>query len=339
MKEFGSDFHYLKKGDNASGLIGHYYPDAVYYASGRQALIDLYKQMGWKRLWVPEYFCYEVLGSMERAGLNLKFYIDYPLSNDEEVLSSLHFEDGDALFRMNYFGLRSRRSNSAIQVPVVEDHTHDLIGDWASNSDADWCIASLRKSLPLAEGGILWSPKGYHLPEAPVMTTLNNRLAALRWNAMRLKTSFLDNKIFDKTEFRNIMVTTEDQFDSLELSALDPETVDYLGHFDVGLWLKGKQKNWTVLKDVKTGSFNVLLPETEDCTPFSLILLFKNEEERNRYRMALIEKNVFPAILWSIPSGKQSVVADFSRRMLSIHCDARYCSDDLFRLRSIIIGC
>lgn len=60
---------------------------------------------------------------------------------------------------MNYFGLRTSRSNQSLPIPVIEDHSHDLLGRWPLYSDADWCIASIRKTLPTIEGGMVWSPK------------------------------------------------------------------------------------------------------------------------------------------------------------------------------------
>lgn len=337
MKEFGSNFHYVQmKGDHTLKCD---YPDAVYYATGRHALIDLYRQMGWKRLWVPEYFCYEVLGSMQREGVNLSFYADYPTIDEDCEVSRLPFENGDALLRVNYYGLRSRRDNHAIDVPVVEDHTHDLIGDWACHSDADWCIASLRKTLPLAEGGMLWSPRGHRLPAEPHESPSNHALAAGMWHAMRLKTLYLEDKIRNKSEFRQTMVAAEESMDTLELSALDQETADYIKTFDVLQWYRRKRENWSALSDIQSDKFRVLLPESSDCNPFSLTLLFNEKQERDRYRRALIDQDVYPAILWEIPAGKQPLVSDFSLRMLSIHCDARYSKDDISKLRSIIIGC
>ena len=339
MKEFGSNFHYLQIEANVAEVLGHYYPDAAYYAIGRHALIDLYRQMGWKRLWVPEYFCYEVLGSMQREGVNVVFYTDFPTSNEEKELQGLPFEKGDALLRVNYFGLRAKRSNSAIPVPVVEDHTHDLIGNWAQNSDADWCIASLRKTLPLAEGGILWSPRGNRLPKASRESSQNAKLAALMWDAMRKKSLYLENRIQDKAGFRDVMTTVEEQFDQLEISALDSETSDYIKFFDIQKWYSRKRENRLVLKSLQKDDFKILEPETEDCNPFSLTLLFSDEEDRDRYRKRLIENDVYPAILWNIPSGKHPDVVRFSKRMLSIHCDARYSLDDVSKLRSIMNGC
>lgn len=339
MKEYGSDFHYIQPCDSAVENFSSFYPDAVFYASGRHALIDLYKQMKWNRIWVPDYFCYEVLGSLKQAGLNLEFYTDCPLFNDNELMPSLPYKDGDVLFRVNYFGLRSKRSNNSIPVPVVEDHTHDLIGDWAINSDADWCIASLRKTLPLAEGGVVWSPKGFRIPTLPKVTESNEELASRRWNAMRQKALYLDDKIQDKSEFRAELMSTEEQFDSMNVSGPDSITADYIERFDLNHWYLRKRENWSILKDIETDAFRVLEPENSNCNPFSLTLLFNDEEQRNHYRQTLISKDVYPAILWAIPPLKRPELKDFSSRVLSIHCDARYVIDDMIKLRDIITDC
>lgn len=340
MKEFGSDFHFIPTRKSSGNAIGDYYPEAIFYADGRQALVDLYKKQGWKRLWVPEYFCYEVLSSMENKGVHLRFYPDYPLADERETLLGLPFEVGDALLRVNYFGLRSRRSNQGIQVPVIEDHTHDLIGDWATNSDADWCIASLRKTLPLAEGGILWSPKGFKLHSLPELMPENESLASKRWRAMRMKTLFLKNEIGDKSEFRNDLVTTEAEFDVMNVSAIDIETSDYLIQFDIDQWYKQKRVNREILKETSNPSFSFTIVEPEDsgCNPFSMTLLFDNVTERNVFREYLINRSVYPAILWAIPETPSPNVKDFSERMLSIHCDGRYNRYEIMQLRDLIAG-
>ena len=106
----------------------------------------------WKRLFVPEYFCYKVIGAIRTTGIELVFYPDYPLADDETIINHRsNFVEGDVILRMNYFGLRSRRDNSNLNVTVIEDHSHDLFSEWALNSNADWCIASLRKSLPIPD--------------------------------------------------------------------------------------------------------------------------------------------------------------------------------------------
>ena len=336
MKEFGSDFHYLPIRESTGLVIGGYFPDALYYACGRQPIIDLYKQNDWKRLWVPEYFCHEVLATMRRNGVNCCYYPDYPLANDREIVLSLPYEAGDALLRVNYFGLRSKRNNDGIPVPVIEDHTHDLIGDWATNSDADWCIASLRKTLPIAEGGLLWSPKGRKLKIVPDALPENSVLASSRWEAMRKKTLFLNDVIEDKNEFRPLFLSTEDHLSELSIASIDEETSNYLERFDVEQWYREKKRNREALKDCCKNISKVLEPEDSSCNPFSLTLLFDSAESRNGFRQYLIDNSVYPAILWHVPDDTTPEIADFSRRMLSIHCDARYNKEEMMQLREII---
>ena len=333
MIEFGSDFHYVEERGGGKNTLQDFFPSANYYADGRQALIHLYRSQGWQRLWVPEYFCYDVVASLREAGLELRFYTDYPGSNDNENLN-LDFRAGDAVLRVNYFGTRSYRSPEKLMVPVVEDHTHDLIGDWALRSTADWCIASLRKSLPIPEGGMLWSPVGSRLPEQPALSDENERIAAIRWEAMKLKADYLEGRFADKDAFRKKFTETEEWFDDAEPVAIDKRSMEYLSRFDVTQWQQAKRRNWLLLKDSVHADFQE--PENDDATPFSLILMAKNGEERERIRQQLIKNAVYPAILWHVPDDCCQEVKDVSRRMISIHCDGRYTEDDMKRMATII---
>lgn len=336
MKEYGSDFHFVPIYKSHGKTVRDFFPDAVYYACGRHAILDLYEQNAWNRLWVPEYFCYEVLSSMGQFGVNWCCYPDYPLADESETILSLPFEEGDALLRVNYFGLRSKRSNQGIPVPVVEDHTHDLIGGWAQNSDADWCVASLRKTLPLAEGGILWSPKSKKLQKTPRMTSENDDLAELRWNAMRKKTLYLEGKIDDKNEFRPVFLSTEKGFGVMGVSLMNVETFDYLSRFDIEQWYGMKKQNRNILNESLSTIATVLEPEDSNCNPFSFTLLFDTEDVRNVFRKYLIDSCVYPAILWNVPDDTTPEIMDFSKRMLSVHCDARYNREDIMQLCEII---
>ena len=342
MKEFGSDFHYIEPQGSGDNTLQDFFPSANYYADGRQALIDLYRSQGWQRLWMPEYFCYDVIESLKEAGLELRFYADYPCYwEDGKTLEAIqrngYFRPTDAILRANFFGMRSYRSIDKLNIPVVEDHTHDLIGGWAINSHADWCIASLRKSLPVPEGGMLWSPMGLKLPKAPAVSEENEKIAAIRWAAMRLKARYLAGEDVEKAAFRAGFVDTEEYFDRAEVCALDTESQKFLRSFDIRDWYKRKRENWELLQDIKKDGVRVLRPENRGCYPFSLILVFMTGEERNRVRKALIEKQVYPAILWSISHCPADCeLFQFSNGMLSIHCDARYTKEDILQMKSII---
>ena len=336
MIEFGSDFHYIQPSGGSGNTLRDFFPSANYYADGRQALIDLYRSQGWQRLWVPEYFCYDVIASLKEAGLELAFYVDYPGNNDNLNLN-VNFRAGDALLRVNYFGLRGYRSTEKLMVPVVEDHTHDLIGGWAINSHADWCIASLRKSLPVPEGGMLWSPMGLKLPKAPVASEENEKIAAIRWEAMKLKARYLAGENVEKAAFRAGFVDTEEYFDRAEVCALDAGSQEFLKAFDIRDWYNRKWENWELLRDIKKEGVRVLRPENRGCYPFSLILVFTSIYDRDTVRKALIEKQIYPAILWSLPHcPADGELFKMSRGMLSIHCDARYTKEEILQMKRTI---
>lgn len=342
MIEFGSDFHYISSYNKEGKRLSDFYPSANYYADGRQALIHLYKSQGWKRLWMPEYFCYDVIQSLKDAGLNLVFYTDLPGNRDDnETLCVFQkkglFRPTDAVLRVNYFGLRSYRSLEELSVAaIIEDHTHDLFGDWPRKSTADWCVASLRKTLPIPEGGILWSPKGFILPEPPAPFDKNEEIASIRWNAMELKARYLTGDNIEKSAFRLGYVNTEAFFDTCDVCALDKRSREYLLSFDIEAWYQRKLENWRQLSDIHYQDVKVLKPEKHQCYPFSLVLVFNSRDKRDRVRQALIENNVYPAILWYIPSPADGDVFVMSNNMLSIHCDARYCEEDIKQLKLII---
>jgi len=338
MKEFGSDFHYCADIDFYTENV-QAKSDALFFANGRQALQDIIVNNFWKRIWVPTYFCYEIIDAIKETGIIVELYPDAPTLDDIAIIDKIPFEDNDVLLRMNFFGLRAWRDNSAISVEVIEDHSHDLIGSWASKSNADWCFASLRKTLPIPEGGILWSPRNLLLPHQIASSVENDLLSYKRLSAMLLKTLYLYDKSVSKKIFRQLFIETEDAFSSLEKSSMSEICMSMYRHFNIQNWYKIKSENWVSLSTVKTNKVSVLLPENiEKCNPFSLILKFKNRNDRDSCRRVLVENGIYPALLWSVPVNQDKKIVNISNTLLSLHCDARYSSNDIKYLRNKIIN-
>lgn len=337
MKEFGSDFHYIDTYTSGRAHLTDVFRGATLLADGRQCIVVLIRQYGWKRIWMPDYFCYEVIETIkEQTGITVKFYEDTPLH--EGQVENLPFREGDVLLRMNFFGVRDKRSNADIPCPVIEDHTHDPFGHWALYSDADWCISSIRKLLPLPEGGMMWSPKGYKLTAEVQPSEENEQIAATRWEGMEMKSRFLKGENISKDEFRRRYTETEEWFDKAEPALIDERSRKFVTkQLDINLWQGAKRRNWKLLKSlVKSNSCKVLKPEDETCTMFSLVLLFETKLQRDLVRQRLIESCVYPAVLWAVPESASKESRSFSERMLSVHCDGRYKEEDIKRLAEII---
>lgn len=337
MKEFGSDFHYIDNYNSGRAHLTDVFRGAVLLADGRQCIVVLICQYGWKRIWMPDYFCYEVIETIkEQTGIEVRFYEDNPLCEGE--VENLPYEEGDVLLRMNFFGMRGQRSNKKIPCPVIEDHSHDPFGHWALYSDADWCISSIRKILPLPEGGMMWSPKGYNLTIDLQPSEENEKIAAIRWEGMEMKAAYLRGEDVNKEEFRKRYTETEEWFDHAEPVLIDSRSKDVVTQqLDINLWQGAKRRNWQLLQSlVNKDVCQVLKPEDESCTAFSLILLFASKERRDAVRKRLIEACVYPAILWNVPESASAASKDFSERMLSIHCDGRYTEEDVKQLADIL---
>lgn len=329
--EFGSDFHLHNFKDSEKIK---FYKNAQFYGCGRHAmnnLIDYHLNTGkWKKLFVPIYFCYEVIDAIRETGIELVFYNDYPLANDIEVISNLNFVEGDVILRMNYFGLREYRDNSKLNVDVIEDHSHNLNSNWAKNSNADWCVASLRKTLPIPDGGVIWSPKGNIVPEA-IVTANHEKLVHLRFGAMIQKRDYLLNKNVSKDEYRRKYIESENLFVGSEVSGMSSNSRELIkklpGNIDIY-----KKDNFSKISKLLQGydDISILKPESSDINPFSLILLFKTSNIRDFIRGYLTNNKIYTAILWKIRNEYcPNEILDFSKRMLSLHIDFRYNMDDM----------
>ncbi len=340
MREFGSDFHRCDR--NFRGVLNYLdmMGDMRLYACGRHAIDAIIGQEKWNRIWMPAYFCYEVIGHIRSTGIEVMLYNDYPTcTNDDELVRELPYEKGDVLLRTDYYGFRNWRTNKEICVPVIEDHTHGLITDWALKSDADWCIASLRKTIPVAAGGILWSPKGKQLPDNIRPTEACEEMAKIRYEAMDMKAEYLNND-GDKEAFRVKYIKTEGCIDNLALSGIDAESEEITRALNIKLWMDLKYNNWLLAKKMLDKKLCILGKDREDYwQPFSLIFLLDSAEERESLRKYMIQHSIYPAVLWRIPEDSEFVeVKEFSERMLSVHCDIRYSRSAIEQMCKTING-
>jgi hypothetical protein len=333
--EHGSDLHWIEP---SSG--GRYpWSAATFYGCGRFALLAAVEHGGWKRVWVPSFFCQEVLVAIPQDRIALVPYADTPLEPATD-LSALPMRSGDALFVVNTFGLRARAPRVPDGVDVIEDHTHDLWSDWAQNSTAALAIASLRKLLPVADGGVVWSPRGTAIPTEPPLDDAHARAALDRLQGMLLKAAYLAGGAVEKDAFRTRSLEGERQIATGALSAPLPMTRTMLTGFPVDAWRATRGDNhraFTTALGQPRGT-RVLAPEP-GATPYTVNLVFDSHELRESIRARLITSKIYPAVLWAMDHAVVEVPSDthaLSRRILSLHCDARYSAADMARVAAVV---
>lgn len=345
--EFGSEFHY------PSFLPLKHPPPAwpnrpTYWGSGRDAMRAICKfgkeHLNWKTLWLPNYFCQDVIKSISTVGIPLMFYPDSPLNKFPNIpwgdLSGL-----DAILVNNYFGLRPamQYNDNRHKCCVIEDHTHDPWSNWAKKSSADYCLASLRKTLPVSDGGILWSPVNALLPKQLASTSDREAAAADKQLAMILKSLYLDGHPILKNDFRQLSLTGESHIAEGAVSGMTHFTQTIIPTMPIQKWRKIRRKNFNKFAQAikQIDGIKLLYPHDEDCCPFSTIIIFSSSNQRSITKTHLINNNVYPAVLWpmddsySIEAISESSI-QFSQTMLSLHCDFRYNDDDIARVVQLI---
>lgn len=321
--------------------------DALLLGCGRDAL-RLVIEHGrlvhdWRRLWVPSYMCQHVVDTLVQTGIDCAVYHDAPDRPRPDV-DTLGAREGEAVLVVNYFGLRTRSALEGLSLrgaSLVVDHTHDPLSPWAREGTADYALASLRKTLPIPEGGALWSPAGHRLPEAPSLTDQRALAAESKRTSMMLKGRYLDGESLEKASYRTLASTGESSMAQGPISGISPETRQLLATLPADRWREQRKRNFMTLKEALTSApgITTLVPQQEGC-PFSAFLVFDEPERRDRVRQVLIRNGCYPAVLWPLDQAALDGVPDAHRllaaRSLSVHCDMRYGAEDMGRVAALI---
>lgn len=341
--EQGSEFHLFRdKRFFSSREYKSKDKSIIYAGSGRDAIRLIFRRgrkvYRWKRAFIPSYLCPEVIRAIKEEISEFEIYYDDP----REVLNPPVPNSQELLFLVNTFGLRPKwHINIDVKGQIIEDHTHDPWSSWARESTADYCFASLRKTLPIPDGAIIWSPKGLPLPPQPKLTAQHHLAASLKLNAMIIKAYYLDGLIDGKHQYLDLFREGEDRISGKMVSDLLPISKSILKYFDVKKWRSKRLNNYIFMLNAleNNDSFDILKPLGKGACPFSFIAVFDNNAVREKVRKNLISSNIYSAVLWRIDTASKKMSRknrDLSERMLSIHCDGRYSMNDLSKVLDVI---
>lgn len=332
--EHGSDQHWV----HATSPVAASYPWAdrgVLFGTGRHALNGVLEVTGARRLWIPSFYCPDVIAAIPNKQLVIEVYRESPLDLVDD-LSGLPVESGDIVLVQNLFGLRLGPPKLPAGAVVLEDHTHDPTSPWATSSRADYCFSSLRKLLPVADGGVAWSPVGRALPSEPLLDPAHANAALDRLTGILLKAAYLVGGAIDKAVYRAHLVAGERALAHGAQTTLLPLTRGCLSGFPIASWRAARNANVRAFADAlgrPEGAF--LLAPPRGAVAFTATLCFATPELRERVRQALIAAQIYPAVLWPLETASYVVPRDevaLSRRLFSLHCDHRYTAADLERV-------
>jgi hypothetical protein len=331
--EQGSDFHLSLEAGEAS------YPwtsvPHSLWGSGRDALRALLawgaEAHGWRRLLVPSYFCQPVVVAIQRE-IEVSVYEHGPTS---PARARIEPGPGDVVLVVALFGMSPAPLASGGAALIV-DFSHDPIGPDAARSTADYAIASLRKTLPLPDGGVLWSPRGLSLPAERSVTPDHASAVLDRLSAMTLKQHYLTGQAVDRAEIRRLSMRGEDAIGQGDISGISAFSRSRLLTLPVASWRAARALNLAAFREAVGELPDVQLMDA----PFAATLIFTEPDARDRVRDALIAARIYPAVLWSLDEpavgGIPAADVDLAHRILSIHCDYRYTQSDMVRVAEVI---
>lgn len=334
--EHGSDHHWMEPSSAAA------YPWTgahTLFGCGRFALNAVVELGHWRRLWVPSFYCPEVVAALPRERLALAVYGDAP-GRFVETVDGLPFEDGDAILVANTLGLRAAPPAVPRGISIIEDHTHDLTSAWAMTSRADYCVASLRKILPVADGGIVWSPVGKALPVEPALDAAHAEAALDRLSGSLLKAAYLAGGAVEKAAYRAHSLAGERALARGPSSGVLPLTRACLPGYPVSAWRATRVANFAAFAEAlgELPGLQLLAPAS-GAVAYVATLCFDAPERREEVRARLIAARIYPAVLWPLEEAVVEIPnadVELSRRILSLHCDQRYEASDLHRVAHVI---
>ena len=338
--EIGSEFHWM-------GLPpGPFVPwpePASWYLLGRHAVADLLRFLPaqTRRLWVPSYFCHDVTKYWEDF-VQVRNYVDDPRL-PKPNWSTLQPAPGDVVLAVNYFGIRDggswrywRERKTCI---LLEDHSHDPASGWARNSKADYAFSSLRKTMPVPDGAILWSPRGLPLPLTPAV---DGSGSALKLAAMIWKCEYLEGRATAaaKSVYRKWQLFGEDTFQqSTVVSSVTPYSREYLAPGVPVNWRRRRAANVRrLIRQLQTWSVGQPLFHSwpSDNVPLGGVLRFSSPEERDLVRKRLEDSNIYCPVHWPAPAHCNPVVRELAATILTIPADQRYRDRDMDRVVRIL---
>jgi hypothetical protein len=353
--EYGSDFHY------DSNFLNHrldsdicpwemHAPSMKYFYSGRSSLFFIIKKIQSQKktitVWIPSYYCDSVIAFLSQdISINLQYYNSNPMK--ASLLEQYQILETDIVLIVNYFGFSmSVDSLTKIKAIFIEDHTHDPWSKLAYGSKADWCMASLRKTLPIPDGAVVWSPNTTNrLKQKKFSTYFQSKTSKDRFTAMLLKNKYLSGETIQKKAFLDIFSNSESDFHRTyekisEISFEILEKIDFIGarklKFENLIYFFNALSTLRSFEFIRSSYFGM------ETVQFAIVLKCKSFDVKRELRNFLVSKSIYPFTLWNDFSylsdeNLKLQANNLANSLIFLHCDFRYSYSDVLKVAESII--
>ncbi len=266
------------------------------FGSGRQALRALLefgrRTFGWTAAHLPTYYCTPLVDSIADV-LPIRRYGCGPLGAERPPAAG----PTEVVVAVSYFGAPPVVP-AATGAALIIDATHDPLAGWLDRTGADYVFASLRKTLPLPDGGALWSGTGRLLP--PDQPPTPDHLAAVGGilSAMCLKAAYLDGADLPKEAYQTLFGTGEEQFAGTGVSGISAYSRTALRVLPAVEFRRLRIHNAATLATALAGLAGIVVRSYS----FGVVLECDSHRRREAIRQELVANDVYPAVLWPLPA-------------------------------------
>ncbi len=305
--------------------------------SGRDALKAIAREYSPRVAFLPALACDSMVFPFGLYGHTIKYY---RIKKDYSIdLNSLNIGDEPAIFLyMEYFG-RTAISDTELakirekgNVVIIEDRTHNLIWERSSSFQPDYIISSLRKWLPVPDGGLLWGTISKPFADDTSFSRLRLQAQCMRHEYLQCGDENL------KTEYRKIFSEVSDIMEKDEPSAISAYSYALAQRTDWDDIRSIRRKNAEMLMSLLQESSYISL--IQDKPGFSDLYVAFTLKNRDVVQKRLSSEGIFNTIIWPI-SDEQKAACDVAKAteqtMLAAPCDQRYTVDDMYYIGKEIV--
>lgn len=338
-------------------LLEQYY----LFSSGRAALKRLLNEINPESpVLLPSYLCGSLLQPFIELDIPYTFYqVNYRFNIDTELLTKkLNTKNYSLILCIDYFGFVNTELFNVIRrvagdLTVVEDCTHlslvpALLGEY--NYRGDYIFGSLRKTLPVPDGGFILKNKSIALspPSSHFSEFCSLKYIAKTMRYLYIHSGHNDTVMeqFYMKQLQNSELLLDSEIETCGMSDISRLL---LVHMDFRSVFLLRRENYKHL----LGLFNNT-PRIADYVfiPFNAIYdfdmpymfpIFVLRVSRNSVRNKMAEKNIYTSIIWNLPQQLQNVDNEESIRVsetiLCLPIDQRYNIDDINYLFDLFCAC
>lgn len=305
--------------------------------SGRDALKAIAREYEPCVALLPALACDSMIHPFELYGHEIRYY---RLNEDYSIdLNSLSVGERMHLFLYaDYFGRPAIKDEELEKLKkmgniiFIEDRTHNLLQERKYSFKPDYIIASLRKWLPIPDGGLLWGK---------ITKTLANEttFSTTRLKAQCMRHEFLscgDETI--KTEYRRIFSTVSELMDEDEPSAMSAYAHSLAKQTDWD-WARRtrRQNSEELISILSTSPYIKFIQDTPGLSDLYVPFTVLNRDEVQR---KLSAEGIFNTIIWPLMKEQRDAckIARFTEEnMLAAPCDQRYTVEDMKTIGAEIV--